>query len=283
MPIKLLDQKIKDDQEEKPKGLLDVFQKGSELKAGVAPKIFIYGDQGTGKSYFGLTIPAKRIFVLSTEPGGTSLLLHHFPDKEVYITELAKPYASAAKDGKGNVIDKPLNIEPKEFLANLEKTLDVLDQCTEFDCVILDSITDLWNKSSEFIGNTGEKGISSKGFTYTKGTEWAAITSAYNSVIHKLTILPCPVVVTAREKIDDLGNALPKAQKETGYHFNTVLHSMKVKEHPNDKTANKLVCELIKFRPQQTPPIEIENITFKKLADAILKVNPNIKFFEKYV
>jgi hypothetical protein len=197
-------------------------------------KVLVYGESGSGKTWFALTFPGK-VAVIDTE-GGTELY-------------------GGRQDVQGFDV-----IRTKSF-ADVEQAVSFIEQDAgkTYQTLVVDPITVIW----QVLQDAAMKKYGTQAGTLSfQG--WGVIKREYNRLFTRLANLPIHVVVTARLKEDYVksGNDLtlagvkPDAEKNTPYIFDIILRL----ENNGSRYA---VVE--KDRSGQLPG-KIENASFNNLA-----------------
>lgn len=216
------------------------FKPATEIERFV--KAFIYGPTGSGKTYSALHAPG-RIAVIDSESGTDMFAGMEGVDFDVIHT---KSYleAIAALD----YIEK----HPGEYGTV------VIDPVT----ILYDSLTDAAYKS--VVARATKKAererridFDPEGVTIDQ-PGWGRIKRSYKALMNKLLGLQCHVIVTAREKdnnvtkpngdIERLG-VKPDAEKSTAYNFDVVLHAQN-NGRTRTMTVEKVRGVLAQYLPQ---------------------------------
>lgn len=254
-----------------------VFKDIDKVEEGKGLKLVLYGKPETGKSYTAMSFP-EPIYAIGTEYG-IKKLRHHFPDKDIKLMECSVPYAEKPTDRKGNVIDTPFNVDPETSLKQIEAATFALEKI-KGGTIILDSVSDVWAWMTLYLGNTGERGVSKKtGEEYIKGSEWSKINEAFRVLVNRLNSLPCHMVLTAREKEYE-GEIGIKAGKDIEHFVDLSIHMEKLpKPIPGQEGKYTYVRQatIEKCRYQSVNNLQIQDLTFDKLKDAITGIDPSLE------
>lgn len=255
-----------------------LFKPIDDVEEGEGLKVLIYGKPETGKTYFALSFPPP-LHIISTEYG-VKKLRHHFPDKDIQLMECNVPFAEKPVDRKGNVIDTPFNTDPETSLKKIEAASFALEKI-KGGTIIIDSGSDVWNWLSVYLGNIGERSVSKKtGEEYIKGTEWAKINEAFRILINRFNSLPCHFIVTARQKEDYEGNITFKASKDVDHFVDLTIHLEKLpRPIPGKEGVFTYIRQatIQKCRYQSMNNLQVQDITFDKLKDAIIEMDSSLK------
>lgn len=254
-----------------------LFQNIDDVEEGEGLKCIVYGKPETGKTFFALTFPGP-IYVISTE-FGVKKLRHHFPGKDIKLLECNVPFAEKPTDRKGNVIDTPFNTDPETSLKRIEAASFALEKI-KGGTVIIDSASDIWSWLSLYLGNVGERSVSKKtGEEFIKGTEWAKINEAFRILVNRFNSLPCHLVICCREKQDMEGNVGIKASKDIDHFVDISIHLEKVQRSiPGQEGKFTYIREgtIQKCRYQSLNNLQIQDITFDKLKEKIVELDPTL-------
>ncbi len=152
------------------------FKKASRSRIPV--KIEFFGPPGSGKTWSSLmtatTMDCKNICLIDTEQSA-SLYDEHF-DFQV---------AEIHPDDYKN--------KQRQFIKDFCKTFEVAVKDLEADCIIIDSLTHLWEAVKDY--------VSAQGGRY---TDWNKGTPLWKEVIKMILSCPVPVIVCSRASYDDV-------------------------------------------------------------------------------
>lgn len=221
----------------------------------------VWGDPSVGKTYFALSFP-EPIYVIDTE-FGVAPVTRHFPDKEIFIHEAA-------------ILD-PSTDEPDvdASLKSLEKAIAQLKNI-EKGTIVIDSGTDIW----QWLGAWVEQQARKSGKITSAGTpqrlEWGRANLRWRQLILRLMAKPVHFVITAQvaEEYDSrgqqTGNYKPRVQKQTP-HMCDIILAMERKYVKKGKgpAEEKYIATMEKCRFQRGMDMELEDVTFDKLAEAL--------------
>jgi hypothetical protein len=255
----------------------ELFKNIDDVEEGEGLKVILYGKPESGKTFTALSFP-EPIYVISTEYG-VKKLRHHYPNKDIKLLECNVPFAAKPTDRKGNLIDTPFNTDPETSLKRIEAASFALEQI-KGGTVIIDSASDIWSWLSLYLGNVGERSVSKKtGEEYIKGTEWAKINEAFRVLVNRFNSLPCHMVLTAREKEYE-GEVQIKASKDVDHFVDISIHMQKLPRPipgQDGKYTYIRQATVQKCRYQSLNNLEIQDLTFDKLKDAIVDLDPTLK------
>lgn len=222
--------------------LENTFIKVKDLKLLKKLKIAIWGKPGLGKSYFALSCK-EPVWVISTEPETIEPLLVHFPNKDIRIVQISKPYTDAPKFKRTGKEDTELAAtDPELSLREFEKVTLLLKDIKE-GTIVIDSVSDLWEWFSAWIDYNADK--------YTKSgqmmrTEWGKVNSKYKTFLNRLMSRPVDFVFTARSEniYNETGKETSKTklsgQKRTEYIPNIVMELVNKPTQVIDKKTGQI-------------------------------------------
>ena len=255
----------------------ELFKNIDDVEEGEGLKVIVYGKPETGKTFTALSFP-EPIYVISTEYG-VKKLRHHFPNKDIRLMECNVPFAAKPTDRKGNIIDTPFNTDPETSLKKIEAATFALESIRG-GTVIIDSASDIWSWLSLYLGNVGERSVSKKtGEEFIKGTEWAKINEAFRVLVNRFNSLPCHMVLTARQKEYE-GVVVIKASKDVDHFVDLSIHMEKLPRPipgQEGKYTYVRMATIEKCRYQSLNNLQIQDLTFDKLKEAITDLDPSLK------
>lgn len=190
-----------------------MFQPAGKVKKSL--KIAVYGEPGTGKTWFGLLAEGRKA-VIDTE-NGTDFYGSHF-DFDVVKTRL---------------------------YSEVVKALDYIERNpSKYDVLIIDPITNIY----QTLKDAGQLSAERRARKYNRSAEdvvltfrdWGVIKNKYNSLISRLCNLPCHVVITGwlKDVYEGQGDNMRKvgsrldADKKTEYQPDVIIR-MEVDQHGN--------------------------------------------------
>jgi hypothetical protein len=259
------------------KTLNDLFKKPTErnTRSGKGLKVVLYGPPKVGKTYVCLDFPPP-VFVLNSEPTGVIRLLHFFPDKDIREFPMYEKWVDA-----GITDDTQIALMS---IAALDEAIAALTTINE-GTIVLDSATHVWQWIQRWLPyKVGTLGRKSGQEVY--GFDWNLAFEEYRTRFLKLLVRPCNFVCTAQTKevyVADkpTGKWAGRWMSETP-HMCDVVFRMEKKEVPQNTADLKSVDFVTKYiatfedsrfaRPLvKQKQMEIEDLTYQKLLDAVLK------------
>lgn len=190
-----------------------MFQPAGKVKKSL--KIAVYGEPGTGKTWFGLMAEGRKA-VIDTE-NGTDFYGTHF-DFDVVKTRL---------------------------YSEVVKALDYIEaNPNKYDVLVIDPITNIYQVlkdagqlSAERRARRRNKSEDDVSLTF---RDWGIIKNKYNSLISRLCNLPCHVVITGwlKDVYEGQGDNMRKvgsrldADKKTEYQPDVIIR-LEVDQHGN--------------------------------------------------
>ena len=176
--------------------LENTFIRSKDMKLARRLKIVIWGKPGLGKSYFALSCK-EPVWILSTEPESIEPLFVHFPDKDLRIVQISKPYTDRPVNKKSGLVDDEIGAtDPEISLREFEKVTLLLKDITE-GTIIVDSVSDLWEWFGAWIDYNADKFVSGGQMMR---TEWGKVNSKYKTFLNRLMSRPVDFVMTARSE-----------------------------------------------------------------------------------
>lgn len=206
--------------------LSELYTPASELKAEKGLKIAIWGRAKVGKSYFCLTPPKGKIYVIDTE-SGMKVNIQAFPKStkdRVFIAEILQ--FSGLKTGNDSIdYDQVLDVIDDA----VNKILLAVKNGEEEDVtIVIDSASDIWDWLGTWLGELPGVAHIGKDGDKVNRLEWGKANRRYESIMTKLKMSGCNVICTykAKDAISstgaDLGFARPRWQKNSKHIFDVI-------------------------------------------------------------
>lgn len=190
-----------------------MFKPAKKVKKSL--KIAVYGEPGTGKTWFGLQAPGRKA-VIDTE-NGTDFYAEHFQ----------------------------FDVVKTRLYSEVKKALDYIEaNPTKYDVLIVDPITNVYQVLKDAAQMNAEKRAKRKGRNEDDASltfrDWGIVKNKYNSLISRLCNLPCHVVITGwlKDIYEGEGDNMKKvgtridADKKTEYQPDVIIR-LEVDKHGN--------------------------------------------------
>ncbi len=221
-----------------------LFKRASTIKKKL--KILIYGDSGSGKTHFALTFP--NCAVIDTE-GSTELFEDRF-DFDVLRTA---------------------------DYRTIMQALNQIEDGGKYETVVIDPITIIWQVLTE----AGQMMAERRAARYNKPADdasmtprdWGILKRRMNAVYHKLSNMPCNVIVCARLKdlVEKRGSDFiktgekPDGEKNIKYIFDIIIKL--------EMRGSRRFARIEKDRSGRLGTKDIENISFDHFAELLARGN----------
>ena len=198
------------------KTLAELFTPATDLPKIRWLKLGIWGPPKVGKSYFTMTNPKGKIFVIDTE-GSAKTTVQTFPEsvqKRIFIFDVLE-HATTKDD----------DIDYDHLVAVLEDIIKRTSQAIKEEggenvTIVIDSATDIWDWLAIWV--TELPGVKHIGADKDKVNrlEWGKPNKKYAEIFRNLLMADCNVILTfiAKETVDGTGQTIgiePRWQKNT--------------------------------------------------------------------
>ena len=235
----------------------------------------LYGGQGTGKTYTGMTAPGP-IFVIDTELR-SDITAREFPGKDIRVFEPAQISFDDVDpdDPLEDAIDIPASLDNINnaviSLVNASREGELEDAT-----VIVDSATDLWSWTQEWGKQRlmEENDVNEANFRLENQFDWGMIKNKHHKILTALQVLSkkyaIDVIFTAREKEKPnytSGSSEHYIKVENRVPFMAEGSARFTKEVRKGQT--KHVVEFDKLGPNDQPAGEMVNPTFPEMTEAL--------------
>jgi hypothetical protein len=232
-------------------------------------KIGIWGDTETGKTHFALTCP-EPIYIIDTERG-VEPLIKKFANKDIKICKIYPESGNAAE------------YDPIKYLEKAEKAINSLQGLSE-GTIVIDSGSDLWDWCEAYM----KQQIAEQARKMCQW-DWGIANDKYHQLLMKCVIADTVFVITAQPKPVYAGAGQPTGEyiadwmKKTRFWVDVLIRTEK-RWMPTPGSAVPLtsrdprlpqpknvryVAVVEKCRPERQFNLEIEDLTYDKLVEAL--------------